>query len=50
VVAQALEAKEVSKDVDNKTVGTRSFSDMKLSRFQGHWLVEDIPSRRTGEI
>jgi hypothetical protein len=30
-------------DVENNTVGTHSFSDMKLARVQGRWLVGDIP-------
>lgn len=29
-------------DADNNTVGTRSFSDMRLARVQGHWLVKEI--------
>jgi hypothetical protein len=34
-------------DVDNNSVGAHSFSDMKLARVQGHWLVKDI---RVGKI
>jgi len=34
-------------DVDNNAVGTHSFSDMKLARVQGHWLVKDV---RVGKI
>ena len=34
-------------DVDNNAVGTHSFSDMKLARVHGHWLVKDI---RVGKI
>jgi len=34
-------------DVDNKAVGAHSFSDMKLSRVHGHWLVKDI---RVGKV
>ena len=34
-------------DVDNNTVGAHSFSDMKLARLHGHWLVKDI---RVGKI
>jgi hypothetical protein len=34
-------------DVDNNSVGTHSFSDMKLARVHGHWLVKGI---RVGKI
>ena len=34
-------------DVDNNSVGAHSFSDMKLARVHGHWLVKDI---RVGKI
>ena len=34
-------------DVDNNSVGAHSFSDMKLARVRGHWLVKDI---RVGKI
>jgi hypothetical protein len=34
-------------DVDSNAVGTHSFSDMKLARVHGQWLVKDI---RVGEI
>jgi hypothetical protein len=34
-------------DVDSNAVGTHSFSDMKLARVNGHWLVKDI---RVGKI
>jgi hypothetical protein len=34
-------------DVDNNSVGAHSFSDMKLARAHGHWLVKDI---RVGKI
>ncbi|HEY4446458.1 MAG TPA: nuclear transport factor 2 family protein [Steroidobacteraceae bacterium] len=34
-------------DVDNNAVGAHSFSDMKLVRVHGHWLVEGI---RVGQI
>ncbi len=34
-------------DVDNKTVGAHSFSDMKLARLHGHWLVKSV---RVGKI
>lgn len=34
-------------DADNNTVGTHSFSDMRLARVQGHWLVREI---RVGKI
>jgi hypothetical protein len=30
-------------DVDNNSVGTHSFSDMKLARVHGHWLVVTRP-------
>ena len=29
-------------DVDTNAVGAHSFSDMKLARVHGHWLVKDI--------
>lgn len=29
-------------DVDNNMVGAHSFSDMKLARMHGHWLVKSI--------
>jgi hypothetical protein len=29
-------------DVDSNAVGTHSFSDMKLTRVSGHWLVKGI--------
>jgi hypothetical protein len=29
-------------DVDNNVVGTHSFSDMKLVRVHGHWLVKTV--------
>jgi hypothetical protein len=34
-------------DVDNNAVGTHSFSDMKLARLKGHWLVTEV---RVGKI
>jgi ketosteroid isomerase-like protein len=34
-------------DVDSSAVGTHSFSDMKLARVRGHWLVKGI---RVGKI
>jgi hypothetical protein len=34
-------------DVDRNAVGTHSFSDMKLARVHGHWLVREI---RVGNI
>ncbi|HEV2442239.1 MAG TPA: hypothetical protein VGT07_06925 [Steroidobacteraceae bacterium] len=34
-------------DADNNTVGTHSFSDMRLARVQGHWLAKEI---RVGKI
>lgn len=34
-------------DVDNNSIGAHSFSDMKLVRVHGHWLVKDI---RVGKI
>ena len=34
-------------DVDNNTVGAHSFSDMRLARVQGHWLVKEV---RVGKI
>jgi hypothetical protein len=34
-------------EVDNNLVGAHSFSDMKLARVHGHWLVKDI---RVGKI
>ena len=34
-------------DVDNNAVGAHSFSDMKLARVHGHWLVKDV---RVGKI
>jgi hypothetical protein len=29
-------------DVDSNAVGAHSFSDMKLARVHGHWLVKNI--------
>lgn len=34
-------------DVDNNAIGTHSFSDMKLVRVRGQWLVNDV---RVGKI
>ena len=34
-------------DVDKNAIGAHSFSDMKLVRAQGHWLVKDI---RVGKV
>ena len=34
-------------DVDNNAVGTHSFSDMKLARVHGRWLVKGV---RVGKI
>jgi hypothetical protein len=34
-------------DVDTSSVGAHSFSDMKLARVRGHWLVKEI---RVGKI
>jgi ketosteroid isomerase-like protein len=34
-------------DVDSNAVGAHSFSDMKLARVRGHWLVKSI---RVGKI
>jgi hypothetical protein len=34
-------------EVDNNSVGAHSFSDMKLARVKGHWLVKEI---RVGKI
>ena len=34
-------------DVDNNAIGAHSFSDMKLARAHGHWLVKDV---RVGKI
>jgi hypothetical protein len=34
-------------DVDNNAVGAHSFSEMKLARVRGNWLVKDI---RVGKI
>lgn len=34
-------------DVDTNAVGAHSFSDMKLARVHGHWLVKEI---RVGKI
>ena len=34
-------------DVDNNAIGAHSFSDMKLTRVRGHWLVKSI---RVGKI
>ena len=34
-------------DVDKEAIGAHSFSDMKLVRLHGHWLVKDI---RVGKV